>query len=412
VIRFAALALVVSLAVWARTTAAQVPSESAPDRLDYLTFAQGAIPIHIGGAAASLGVSYEKAILATDGDPARFTLSLKPGAAETDTEFVYQLPAPTTFDRFAVPNVVEVPSPGQTFTRTVEVYGSAQSAEAGFVLLASATLASHKGRGEISELTMHAKPPVRWVKLRLIGGLQVQRPQMFFEFSEIIGNGTQQPAPLADHFRGVWKGRGVSIELRQDGPVVSGCYDLDGELKGTVSGNILRALGISRGDKVPSAFILAVNDDGTLRGVRSSNRAPFALYVGEKAPATSGPKCPDVPPPVLGCGSVVHGINFDFDSAAMRADSAPLLARLYEGLRNDTSSVIVIEGHTSSDGTDDYNQRLSERRAQAVVAELVKRGISTKRLSAAGIGEKRPIASNTDESGRSLNRRVEVHCRS
>ncbi len=71
---------------------------------------------------------------------------------------------------------------------------------------------------------------------------------------------------------------------------------------------------------------------------------------------------------------------------------------------------MLIEGHTSSEGTDEYNQRLSERRAQAVVAELVKRGIPRERPSAAGIGERRPIASNDNESGRAMNRRVEVKC--
>ena len=49
-----------------------------------------------------------------------------------------------------------------------------------------------------------------------------------------------------------------------------------------------------------------------------------------------------------------------------------------------------MEGHTSSEGTEEYNQRLSERRAQAVVADLVRRGLGKDRLSAAGIGERRP----------------------
>ena len=58
-----------------------------------------------------------------------------------------------------------------------------------------------------------------------------------------------------------------------------------------------------------------------------------------------------------------------------------------------------------------YNLGLSQRRAAAVVTELVRRGIPAGRLSAVGAGEKQPIATNNDESGRSLNRRVEVHCR-
>ena len=87
-----------------------------------------------------------------------------------------------------------------------------------------------------------------------------------------------------------------------------------------------------------------------------------------------------------------------------------MLAALFDGLKADQSTAISIEGHTSSEGPTAYNQRLSERRAQAVVADLTQRGIAASRL-ALGIGEARPIASNNDENGRSLNRRVEVHCK-
>jgi outer membrane protein OmpA-like peptidoglycan-associated protein len=119
--------------------------------------------------------------------------------------------------------------------------------------------------------------------------------------------------------------------------------------------------------------------------------------------------CAQPAPPSLGCGSIVHGIAFDFDSANIRPESAAVLEELFRGLQA-ASGKILIEGHTSSEGTEEYNQRLSERRAQAVVTDLVRRGLAKDRVSAAGIGERRPIASNNDESGRSLNRRVEVQC--
>jgi len=262
----------------------------------------------------------------------------------------------------------------------------------------------------VTELTIHGKTPVRWVKLRLVGGLQVMTPQSYFEFSEIIGNGTQETPALSTNFQGVWKGSGVLIQLQQDGPLVSGCYDRGGQLTGTVTGNIVRATGFAQVNKVPSAFILAVAADGSLRGVRSTNRGPFALITGDPAPAGTAPNCPP-PPAVLGCGAVIHGISFDFDSAVIRADSAAVLARLHDGLRNDTSTTVVIEGHTSSEGTDEYNVKLSERRAQSVTQDLAKRGTAAARLQAVGVGEARPLARNDDESGRSLNRRVEVHCK-
>ncbi len=385
------------------------PGPDAPARVDYLTFAQGAVPVGIGGGGAKLGANFEAAVRITDGDPTAFTVVSR-ATATTETEFVYELPAPTTFDRFAVPNIVETPSPSTTFTRVVEVHGSASSATDGFQLLASATLQTHRTRGLVTELPVTAKPPVRWVKVRLVGGISLLQPASFLEFSEIIGNGTQDAPPLASHFAGVWRAQANRIRLAQQGPVVSGCYDSDGDLQGTVTGNVLRATGVDRRDRTPSAFLLSVAADGALQGVRSTNGGPFRIYTLPAAPPGTRVACDEPVPPVLGCGSIIHSITFAFDSADLLPAASPVLDALFQGLRTDPSTRIAIEGHTSSEGTEAYNERLSQRRAQAVVADLVRRGLPVQRLTAVGIGERRPIATNNDESGRSLNRRVEVRC--
>ena len=407
-----AILCAVALLVDSATLAASpggAPQQDIPERVDYLTFAQGAVPIRVGGAGAKQGADFEHAVRITDGDFTGFVI-VNHATAETDTEFVYALPAPTTFDRFAVPNVLETPSPAQTFMRLVEVYGSASSPDDGFTLLASATLETHRARGQVTELAIDSKTPVRWVKVRLVGGIQMNKGDMFLEFSEIIGNGTQESPPLAQTFTGAWRGRGVQLETKQQGPVVSGCYDRDGDLNGTVSGNILRATGVGRGDHVRSAFVLSVADDGSVRGVRSTNGAPFRLYTAPAVPIGKGSSCPTPPAPALGCGSIIHGIQFAFDSAEIRQGSATLLDELFKGLQSDSSKSIVIEGHTSSEGSEAYNQSLSERRARAVVDDLVRRGLAASHIRAAGLGEGRPIATNSDESGRSINRRVEVRC--
>ena len=102
---------------------------------------------------------------------------------------------------------------------------------------------------------------------------------------------------------------------------------------------------------------------------------------------------------------MIHGIRFDFDSAAIGPESEPVLMSLYEGLAPERSARIGIEGHTSSEGDAAYNQKLSLRRAQSVVDDLVRRGLAPERLSASGAGEARPVAPNDNETGRSLNRR-------
>jgi outer membrane protein OmpA-like peptidoglycan-associated protein len=250
---------------------------------------------------------------------------------------------------------------------------------------------------------------VRWVRVSLEGGLDIQRPKTFFEFSEIIGYGSQEPVPLAASFSGKWKGRGVLLELKQEGAQVTGCYDGDGVLDGTVSGNVLRAVGRS-GAGIPSVFVLAVEDNGGITGVRSTNGAPVRLYAGDAAPdARTGCAARDVPP--LGCGAIIHGITFDFDSATIRPGSEDLLDALSAGLKASSAAQFVVVGHTSSEGTDAYNDTLSLHRAEAVVTAMTDRGVAAGRLSAEGRGEKQPIADDTTEAGRSLNRRVEIGCR-
>ena len=95
-----------------------------------------------------------------------------------------------------------------------------------------------------------------------MGGINIMRPASSLEFSEIIGNGTQESPQLATHFSGVWRTQANRVELVQKGPVVSGCYDSSSDLKGTVSGNTLRATGLNRSTKTPSAFILSVTARG------------------------------------------------------------------------------------------------------------------------------------------------------
>ncbi|HXG01785.1 MAG TPA: OmpA family protein, partial [Candidatus Binatia bacterium] len=105
-------------------------------------------------------------------------------------------------------------------------------------------------------------------------------------------------------------------------------------------------------------------------------------------------------------------VLFDFDKAEIRPDAAKVLAQAAEVLRRHPNRTVVIEGHTDAKGSDEYNQRLSERRAQAVRAWLQQRGgLSGMALSTRGWGSKRPVAPNTkpdgsdDPEGRQKNRR-------
>jgi len=385
-------------------TSASTEEETRPD---LMSFAQGVLPVSIK-TEGLLKVDMTAAIAVIDGNPIGFGATAKPGGAADVVEILYALPAPTRFERFAIPNVLETPSAFQTFFQYVEVLGSASGPEDGFVPLASGELSIHAEKSMITELTMaDATSEVLWIKLRLWGGTEVVHEKTFFEFSELIGNGTQQSAALSDGFSGVWKGRGVKIEMAQEGASVTGCYDTDSTLAGTVEGRVLRALGHNPAG-IQSQFILITNDEGALRGLQSTNGGPFKPYDGEMS--NKAPVCLPSEPAVVGCGAILHGIGFDYDSDVIRSSSTTLIEALYQGLSVETDVSIVITGHSSSEGSAAYNRDLSQRRAQSVVDALISLGLPADQLSASGRGEDEPIASNEDEAGRSLNRRVEVQC--
>jgi OOP family OmpA-OmpF porin len=109
----------------------------------------------------------------------------------------------------------------------------------------------------------------------------------------------------------------------------------------------------------------------------------------------------------------LRGVNFDFDKSNIKSEFAPILDEAAQILKDNPNIKVTIEGHTDSIGSDAYNQRLSERRAQAVKQYLVSRGIEASRLDTIGKGESEPIADNTkngrdNPEGRAMNRRAEL----
>lgn len=104
----------------------------------------------------------------------------------------------------------------------------------------------------------------------------------------------------------------------------------------------------------------------------------------------------------------MNNIFFDFDKSVLRAESSIELERWVKMLQENPSVIIEIDGHTDSVGADEYNQKLSEQRAQAVIDYLSKHGVDPERLDSKGFGEKMPVVSNKTGEGRQQNRRVEV----
>ena len=99
---------------------------------------------------------------------------------------------------------------------------------------------------------------------------------------------------------------------------------------------------------------------------------------------------------------------FDFDKAVLKPEGKAKLDDLTDKVKGLNLEVIIAVGHTDSVGADAYNQKLSVRRAEAVKAYLVSKGIETNRVYTEGKGEAQPVADNKTKEGRAKNRRVEI----
>ncbi|MGB5660295.1 MAG: OmpA family protein [Thermoanaerobaculia bacterium] len=392
---------------------ADVASNAKAERPDLLTFGRGTVFVSQSGLASG---SASGALLAVNGDPYRMSLAVD---RQLPVEFVFKLPAATTFDRFAVPNVIEQPG-NVTFIKSVVVSGSLEGPDSGYQQLARFELEAHAPDEEVTEVIPEVQTPVRWIKMLFDGGINIEEGdegKTNIWFSELIGNGTQESRELSTAFDGVWDFRnterlehkGIPLDLNQSGATITGCLGTI-EINGTVNGAIARATGVDTRDGRPSAFIFVADEDGSIQGLWSRNRGRFTARTAVADPAVTSSPCSEAPPEPKACGASVY-VNFDLDSAVIRPESDQVLSDLYDRLLAEEAQRVSIVGHTSTEGSVEHNLDLSERRAQAVVDNLIERGFAAANISATGEGESQPLVSpDTTETARELNRRVEISC--
>ncbi|MBS0427434.1 MAG: OmpA family protein [Proteobacteria bacterium] len=142
----------------------------------------------------------------------------------------------------------------------------------------------------------------------------------------------------------------------------------------------------------------AVGCDGAL--------VPAAPAATPAAPAA--PARPGAPPVAASKVTFAADAFFDFDKSVLKPEGRAKLDDLVSKIRGINLEVIIAVGHTDSIGSVAYNQRLSVRRAEAVKAYLVSKGIERNRVYTEGKGKSQPIADNRTKEGRAKNRRVEI----
>ena len=135
-------------------------------------------------------------------------------------------------------------------------------------------------------------------------------------------------------------------------------------------------------------------------------------------PATGIPGCDGVPvaqapeAPVVAPTVTKVTLNadtfFDFDKSTIKPEGRQVLDQVADTVQSIDLETLIATGHTDSIGAEAYNQKLSERRANAVKAYLVNKGVPADRIYTEGKGEAQPVASNKTREGRAQNRRVEI----
>lgn len=327
--------------------------------------------------------------------------------AINDNEFIIELPQATVLEQFVF-DTNGIDSVGRG-ARNFVLSGSATSSTDGYIDL----LAAEAPEGERTEYAVSHDKEVRWLRLSAVDNWGAAD---YTEIMELEAYGTISPVVSPSQVGGVYATNYNLMRLGQSGRSVDGCYDHDnGRLNGDTDGRVVRFEWREDGPiQIGTAIMVLTADAQYLNGLWYEGGALKGVWRGPLVTDGREPKCTlgetNTVADALEQGGVatLYGIRFDLDSDRLRADSTSTLNALLDALNAKPSWRISIEGHTDSQGVDEYNLNLSARRAAAVKTWLVVNGIKDMRMTTSGKGESEPQAGNDTPQGRALNRRVGV----
>ena len=241
--------------------------------------------------------------------------------------------------------------------------------------LASTTESPQQDGKKINVLTM----PVDFTMLDRARRLRAQRIATNWSLSD----GNSSPDALAFL-------KDVAKDLLRRNP----CYQML-EHPGTATCSYLK---VSEVDTIPGPAFTTVAE------------APAPAPASAAVPVEPPPSPPPVTAPVPSSEKVTYAVDafFDFDKAVLKAEAKAKLEDLVSKIKGVKLEVIIAVGHTDSVGTEEYNQRLSVLRAEAIKAYLTSKGIEPSRVYTEGKGKMQPIGDNKTAAGRAQNRRVEI----
>jgi outer membrane protein OmpA-like peptidoglycan-associated protein len=267
---------------------------------------------------------------------------------------------------------------------------------------------------------VQAEVPGRWVRLTFHNN---QGDPDYLELMEFKAHGQRVTQTSLTDISGTYNTTYGDMHIRQQGTSVVGCYEhAEGLLEGGIEGRVMKLTWHEAGHTTPEegpAVMVFSSDGKQLFGLwwfKGQENSSGNIWNGPKTSNTVG-TCPhwkggveqQMASDLEQSGKVrVYGINFDTDSDKIRDESHTTLDQIVAMLKAKPDWKLTVEGHTDATSTPEHNQQLSERRATSVKAYLVGAGIDASRLSTAGYGATKPVASNDTELGRAQNRRVEL----
>jgi OmpA-OmpF porin, OOP family len=150
--------------------------------------------------------------------------------------------------------------------------------------------------------------------------------------------------------------------------------------------------------------------DGALKPAAAPAPAAAPVPAPAPAPVAAPAPAPAAAPAAPAAEKVTFAADafFDTDKSVLKPEGKAKLDDLVSKIADINLEVIIAVGHTDSDGSDAYNQKLSVRRSEAVKAYLLTKGVEKNRVYTEGKGEKQPVADNKTKDGKSKNRRVEI----
>jgi outer membrane protein OmpA-like peptidoglycan-associated protein len=230
-----------------------------------------------------------------------------------------------------------------------------------------------------------------------LGSVVVEGRVQYFGYQ--VKEGTAPPSGLQimRNFENATKKAGGTIEGQWPG-WCSAMYDGEGMPRmGNGCTSFALTMKFVHGGRETWAFLQAAGTEGS-----------YQLTICEREAMKQEVAVTEMADKLTKEGFIALSVNFDTGKATIKADSTGILDSAAAALKAAAAIKVEVGGHTDNAGTPEGNLRLSQERAQAVMAALVQRGIAAARMTAKGYGQATPVADNRTEEGRAKNRRVEL----